>query len=76
MLRQWAVSLSVRGKQWVMDLGSYDVLSLADARKKARELRAQVALGHYVADEKQECKRSAHQAGGGALRRYRGAGGG
>ena len=42
-----------------MDLGSYAVLSLADARKKVCELRAQVALGHDVAGEKQERKQAA-----------------
>ena len=33
------------------------MLSLADARKKARELRAQVALGHDVASEKQSANK-------------------
>lgn len=55
----WRFRYRFAGKQRVMDLGSYAVLSLADARKKARELRAQVALGHDVAGEKQERKQAA-----------------
>lgn len=54
----WRFRYRFVGKQRVMDLGSYAVLSLADARKKARELRAQVALGHDVASEKQERKQA------------------
>jgi 3-phosphoglycerate kinase len=42
-----------------MDLGSYSDLSLAAARKLAKELRARVALGYDVAAEKQERKREA-----------------
>ena len=55
----WRFRYRFAGKQRVMDLGSYAVLSLADARKKARELRAQVALGHDVVGEKQERKKAA-----------------
>ena len=55
----WRFRYRFVGKQRVMDLGSYAVLSLADARKKARELRAQVALGHDVAGEKRERKQAA-----------------
>ena len=54
----WRFRYRFAGKQRVMDLGSYAVLSLADARKKARELRAQVALGHDVAGEKQDRKKA------------------
>ena len=42
-----------------MGLGSYADLSLADARKTAKELRARVALGYDPAAEKQERKREA-----------------
>ena len=42
-----------------MNLGSFAVLSLANARKTAMELSAQVALGHDVAGEKQARKRAA-----------------
>ena len=42
-----------------MELGTYAVLSLADARKTARELRAWVALGYDPAAERQERKRQA-----------------
>lgn len=52
----WKFRYRFQGKQRVMSLGSYTALSLADARKKARELRAKVALGHDVAGEKQERK--------------------
>ena len=47
------------GKARVMVLGSYRDLSLADARKSAKELRARVTLGHDVAAEKQERQREA-----------------
>ena len=55
----WRFRYRFAGTQRVMDLGSYTVLSLADARKKAHELRAQVALGHDVAGEKRERKQVA-----------------
>ena len=55
----WRFRYRLAGKQRVMDLGSYAVLSLADARKQARELRARVALGYDVAGEKQERKQAA-----------------
>ena len=56
---KWLFRYRFDGKQRVMGLGSYAVLSLADARKTARDLAARVALGHDVAGEKQEKKREA-----------------
>lgn len=47
------------GKQRVMNIGNYQNLSLADARKIAKEYRARVVLGYDVAGEKQERKREA-----------------
>ncbi|MHB8455766.1 MAG: Arm DNA-binding domain-containing protein, partial [Acidiferrobacterales bacterium] len=41
----WKFRYKIQGKSRIMRLGSYTVLSLADARKKAKELRAKVALG-------------------------------
>lgn len=55
----WKFRYRFQGKPRVMHLGSYTVLSLAEARKRARELRAKVALGHDVAGEKQERKAAA-----------------
>ncbi|MGO8754840.1 MAG: tyrosine-type recombinase/integrase [Gallionellaceae bacterium] len=55
----WRFRYRFAGKQRVMNLGSYTSLSLADARKTAKELRARVSLGHDVAGEKQERKRLA-----------------
>ena len=55
----WRFRYRFAGRQRVMDLGSYAVLSLAEARRSARELRARVALGYDVADEKQERTRVA-----------------
>lgn len=55
----WRFRYRFAGKARVMDLGSYTSLSLADARKAAKELRAKVSLGHDVAGEKQERKRVA-----------------
>lgn len=55
----WKFRYRFTGKGRVMNLGSYRDLSLADARKTAKELRARVALGHDVAAEKQERKAAA-----------------
>lgn len=55
----WRFRYRFAGKARVMNLGSYGDLSLADARKRAKELRARVALGHDVAAEKQERKAEA-----------------
>jgi integrase len=55
----WRFRYRFAGKRRVVDLGSYTVLSLADARKLAKEFGARVALGHDVAGEKQARKREA-----------------
>ena len=55
----WKYRYRFAGKQRVMNLGSYTVLSLGDARRTVKELAARVALGHDVAGEKQERKREA-----------------
>ncbi|HNC18522.1 MAG TPA: integrase family protein, partial [Accumulibacter sp.] len=55
----WKFRYRFSGKQRVMNLGSYRVLSLANARKTVKDLAAKVALGHDVAGEKQEAKREA-----------------
>ncbi len=55
----WRFRYRLAGVQRVMDIGSYSVLSLADARDAARKLAASVALGHDVAGEKQARKREA-----------------
>jgi len=55
----WKLRYRFAGKPRVMALGSYRDLSLADARKTAKELRAKVALGHDVAGEKQTRKTDA-----------------
>lgn len=55
----WRFRYRFAGKPRVMVLGSYKHLSLADARRTTKELRARVALGYDVAGEKQERKREA-----------------
>ena len=55
----WRFRYRLAGRQRIMGLGSYADLSLADARKTAKELRARVALGYDPAAEKQERKREA-----------------
>ncbi len=55
----WRFRYRFAGKQRVMNIGTYGQLSLADARKLAKELNARVALGHDVAAEKQERKTEA-----------------
>jgi len=52
----WRFRYRFAGKPRVMHLGSYRDLSLAEARKAAKALAAQVALGHDVAAEKQDRK--------------------
>jgi integrase len=56
---RWLFRYRFDGKQRVMALGSYAVLSLADARKTAKEMAARVSLGYDVAGEKQQRKREA-----------------
>lgn len=55
----WRFRYRFAGKNRVMALGSYKDLSLADARKLAKELRSRVALGYDVAAEKQDRIKSA-----------------
>lgn len=55
----WRFRYRFAGKQRVMNIGSYRDVSLADARKIAKEYRARVSLGYDVAGEKQERKREA-----------------
>ena len=55
----WRVRYRFAGKSRTMNIGSYAVLSLADARKTVKDLSAKVALGYDVAGEKQERKREA-----------------
>ena len=55
----WRFRYRFGGKQRVMNLGAYAVLSLAEARRVAKKLAARVSLGYDVAGEKQETKREA-----------------
>lgn len=55
----WRFRYRFKGTQRAMLLGGYGDLSLADARKLTKQLRAKVSLGHDVAGEKQERKREA-----------------
>ena len=55
----WKFRYRLAGTRSVMSLGSYSNLSLSDARKQAKELRARVALGYDVSAEKQERKAEA-----------------
>ncbi len=55
----WRFRYRFVGKSRIMNIGSYLNLSLADARKMAKGLRARVAMGYDVAGEKQERKREA-----------------
>ena len=55
----WRFRYRFAGQRKVMLLGSYADLSLAEARRQAKELRARVALGYDVAAEKQERKAEA-----------------
>lgn len=56
---RWLFRYRFAGKQRVVDLGSYGTVSLADARRTAREMLARVSLGHDVAAEKRQRKTDA-----------------
>lgn len=56
---RWLFRYRFAGKARVLNIGSYRDLSLADARKTAKEMRARVALGYDVAGEKKERKAQA-----------------
>ncbi len=56
---RWLFRYRLAGKQRVLDFGSYRDLSLANARKTAKEMRARVALGHDVQGEKKQRKAEA-----------------
>ena len=55
----WKFRYRFAGKQRILNIGSYRNLSLANARKTAKDLSARVAMGYDVAGEKQERKREA-----------------
>ena len=55
----WRFRYRFAGSPRIMNIGSYRDVSLADARKLAKEYRARVSLGYDVAGEKQERKRKA-----------------
>lgn len=52
----WRFRYSLSGVDRFVMIGSYPAVSIADARKRAAELSARVALGYDVAREKQERK--------------------
>jgi integrase len=56
---RWLFRYQLAGQPRVLHLGSYGSLSLADARKTAKEMRARVSLGYDVAGEKKERKQDA-----------------
>lgn len=56
---RWVFRYRIAGKARILSMGSYRDLSLADARKTAKEMRARVALGYDVAGEKKDRKRAA-----------------
>lgn len=56
---RWLFRYRFGGKARVLDFGTYASVSLADARKTAKEMKARVHLGHDPAEEKQERKRVA-----------------
>lgn len=55
----WRFRYRFDSKPRIMNIGSYTTLSLADARKTAKELRARVAMGYDVAADKQDRKKAA-----------------
>lgn len=56
---RWLFRYRFQGRLRSLHLGSYADVSLAEARRLAKQLRAQVTLGHDVAAEKQQRTASA-----------------
>jgi len=56
---RWLFRYQIAGQPRVLHMGTYSVLSVADARKTAKEMRARVALGYDVTVEKRERKQQA-----------------
>lgn len=56
---RWLFRYRLASKARVLNLGSYRDLSLANARKTAKEMRARVALGYDVQNEKKQRKADA-----------------
>jgi integrase len=56
---RWRFRYKIGGKARAMNLGSYETLSLSEARKVVKALRAKVTLGQDPAGEKQETKANA-----------------
>jgi integrase len=54
---RWLFRYQLAGQARKVDLGSYKTVSLADARRSAREFKARVALGYDVAAEKLDRKK-------------------
>ena len=55
----WRFRYKIKGATRWVTMGSYADLSIAEARRQAKEFRARVALGYDVAAEKQERKAEA-----------------
>jgi integrase len=60
--RSWILRVRVSGKRRDMGLGSYPGVPLADARRRARELREQVAKGQDPLAERDAAKSAARAA--------------
>lgn len=56
---RWLFRYRIGGKARVLDFGTYATISLADARRTAKEMKARVQLGFDPAAEKQERKKDA-----------------
>ena len=55
----WKLRYRLAGRARILNMGSYKTLSIADARRTAKEMRARVALGYDPQGEKKERKREA-----------------
>ena len=58
-LPRWNFRYRFAGKQRIVSIGTYGQLSLSEARRITKELRAKVSLGYDVASEKQDRKEKA-----------------
>ena len=54
--KSWLFQFTLYGKRNLISIGSYDIYSLADARKKRDQLKEQVANGIDPRIEKQKSK--------------------
>lgn len=60
--RAWVLRVTIAGKRRDIGIGAYPDISLADARERARDLRAKIRDGHDPVEERRELERAMRDA--------------